>query len=134
MAKEITAISTDIMQGFSKKYIDAMQATFRKYGIWKSMFSVGANADEATCMLYHNGKWEVFFSEKNKKIELEQFDDEGISDACIAMIRRVPEEKENVAEMEKYYRSLLEKNTKLGFRAKDIEKIITKALSTASML
>jgi hypothetical protein len=136
MAREIRNISTDIMQGFSKKYLNAMEATFEKYGVWKCMFSIGKVADESTCMIYdiNNGKWEIFFSERNNKIEPESFEDDHISDACLEMIRRVPEEKDCVEEMQDYYRSLLEKNPTLGFGSKDIEKIIKKILPAVSVL
>ena len=133
MAKAIVNASADIMQGFAQKYIDAMNATFDKYGIWKRLFSVGSVKDEATCMIYRNGKWEIFFSERDSAVEPEFYDDDNISEACMAMIRRVPDEKEDVPEMLNYYHALLNKSSRLGFRVKDIEKIISKYASAASL-
>lgn len=118
----------EIMLGFSQKYIDALENTFSHYGIWKREYSVGSLQDCATCMIFCYDRWGIFFCERNSRIELERFDDVDISNACLEMIRRVSEEKDNILEMQEYYHSLLEQNSNLGFGSKDIEETLEKML------
>lgn len=106
---KIKNASSNIMQGFARKYIDAMEKTFSKFNIWKRCYSIGSEKDCATCIVYRNNKWDVFYYEKQTEIGKKSFEDDDVSEACLNMILNVAEDKNQGGEMQKYYDKLLRK-------------------------
>lgn len=69
-----------------------LESRLRSYGVPRSMYTIGGDADEAYCLVLDGANWLVYYSERGNKNDLRIHVRE--SDACSDLMKRVLSEFE----------------------------------------
>jgi hypothetical protein len=67
-----------------------LKAEFASLGVPRNAHSVGADADEAYCLVHENDKWIVYYSERGRRNSAMAFADE--AHACQELFWRVTQD------------------------------------------
>ena len=84
-----------------KANLNALSDVIADHGYQNRRYSLLKYQPESLCLMCNEGRWEVFFSERNNKEDERSFSD--INDACRYMISKIALSFKEVKKMQKEY-------------------------------
>lgn len=107
--------------------LKALTNTLNKFRIEERRYSILKVRDESVCLLYREGKWSVFTSERGLETDLIMYDE--IVDACQRVLYDMAESKEEYNMMVSYYNKEREALSVNKLSSKAVYDVIRKGLS-----
>lgn len=121
MAEKSIELKNEIINTVSQKYLQALDKAMSNCN---EDYSVGSRKDESLCLLFNDGQWEVFYAEKGLETDKKCYDD--ISDACIEVIERSSDDRNEIEETKQIYINEINRDVKSDFSSKTVYNLLNR--------
>lgn len=123
----INSVAEDLAKVVYHNQLQALDNTLERFHTLKTRYSILDEKDEAFCLIYKDGDWMTFTSERGGKTSLMIYDN--IEDACKKMMYYMSESKEEYEQMIYYFDNLMDESAKERFTSKDLFNAIKNGMA-----
>lgn len=95
-------IATDVAKVLYEKKLEALVATLDRFHVPRDYYSVMESRDEAVCLVYRNGIWVTFMSERGNETDIKTSQD--LESACEKLFSAFADDDIELSQMVFYFR------------------------------
>ena len=133
---EANDVALDLAKIMYKSQFNALSSTLNRFHVPEWVYSLFEVKDEHTCLIYEEGEWKVFFSERNNRTN--EKDSNNPEEACQNLLYAMADSMEEYQQMSRYYQGEMKRNPMSGLSSSDIYKTVRegfrKLASSAAIL
>ena len=122
----VNDLACDLAKVLYKNQFSALEKTLERFHVPNRFYSLFTIKNETTCMLYSEGEWTVFFSERGMRTGEKRFDNPG--DACLSLLYAMAETNAEYQQMERYYKHELDSNPSSEVSSPELYRVVRDGL------
>lgn len=116
--EEINEMATDVAKVVYKDQLRVLRDTLERFHTPESRYTIMGTRDDSYCMVYRNGNWITFTSERGVETSVSVFD--SIDDACFKVMYYMSGDTEEYDQMVFYYKHSMDDVKRDNFTSKDL--------------
>ena len=130
LTQDADFIASDLAKVIYREQLSSLENTLERFHVPRRFYTILGIRDESVCIVYREGFWRVFTSERGLETGVSISSD--IRDACESLLEIMSDSPEEFFQMKDYFANQLKKNSRNQASSSDIYSAIKEGLRKLS--